>query len=450
MEEMSRRVVLPDGDWVAEVDEDPTSTVLSPPESAGTEPPHLSLMRKKGFVSYDEFGDTGAMRWHPRGMVVKDLLERYASSIANALETHRVETPTMYDAARPEISEQVSSFDERQYTTSGRDPLYLRFASDFGHFSTLRTLNLTEQQLPVRLYELAHGVFRQERSGETTALTRQREFTLPDIHTAVANESMGRTEFVRQAALALETEDAFDLEYALKLSMNAQDLEERREWVAELAGTLEKPIVLDIRPTAERYWTVKLDYLFVDGYGNTTELATVELDSETVSRFDITYERDSRSTHPVLVHCSPTGSIERAFAAMLDRAAERRNPQFPVWLSPTQVRLIPVGAAHDAYCADIAKRLESRSVRVDIDDRDRTVGKRVAKAEQDWVPYYIVVGDDEVKESSLQVTRRPEGIERSMALGELESVIDDATSGFPDATLCHARRLSERTRFDSL
>ncbi|MFB6152443.1 MAG: His/Gly/Thr/Pro-type tRNA ligase C-terminal domain-containing protein, partial [Haloarculaceae archaeon] len=200
-------------------------------------------------------------------------------------------------------------------------------------------------------------------------------------------------------------------------------------------------------PERHHYWSAKIDFAAIDGLGRPIENPTVQIDVESGERFDITYTDEEGSHHPPILHYSPSGGIERVVAALLEEAATMETPRLPTWLSPTQVRFIPVQDDHVEYCDGLADELAAADVRADVDDRSETVGKRIARAETDWVPYYVVVGDREVESDTLGVNVRAEGTEEDMTLPELRERVRSETEGLPKKKRYLPKHVSDHPNF---
>jgi threonyl-tRNA synthetase len=174
----------------------------------------------------------------------------------------------------------------------------------------------------------------------------------------------------------------------------------------------------------------------------------VQIDVESAERFDIEYTDGTDQHHPPILHYSPSGGIERVMAALLEQTATMDVPQLPTWLSPTQVRFIPVRPdQHTEYCDGLADDLEAADIRVDVDDRDESVGKRIAEAETDWVPYYIIVGGDEIEGETMGVNVRAEDEEIDMTLSELEETVRADISDLPQQARYLPRHVSDHPNF---
>ncbi|MDD1669128.1 MAG: threonine--tRNA ligase, partial [Methanomicrobiales archaeon] len=161
---------------------------------------------------------------------------------------------------------------------------------------------------------------------------------------------------------------------------------------------------------------------------------------------------DGKEVHPPILHCSPTGSVERVICAMLETLAGEEVPQFPTWLAATQVRVIPVADRHMDAAKALCARLNDRGIRADVDDREESMNKKVRAAGMEWVPYIVVLGDQEISSGDLTVTIRrlstPEKLHREkMKEANLVSRLKDETAGKPFRPLYTPRLLSVRPRF---
>ncbi|MFW5949922.1 MAG: threonine--tRNA ligase [archaeon] len=418
------------GDDLVAFIEDEVEGIVS---NEGEEPPHVDLMQEKGFVGYDELSDVGNLRWYPRGKLVRDALMEYVNDLVVDYGGMPVETPIMYDLGARAVDEHAGKFGERQYRfESGDRRMMLRFAACFGQFSIMRDMHISINDLPLRIYEMSTYSFRREQRGEVTGLKRLRAFTMPDMHTATKDMDQAREELRKQAELSLRTSEDLGLNYEPAIRMTREFYEDNEEWVKAVVDDLDKPSLLEIIPDRHHYWSAKIDFAAIDGLGRPIENPTVQIDVESAERFDIEYTDGTNSFYPPILHYSPSGGIERVFAALLEDAATMETPQLPTWLSPTQVRFIPVNPdAHLEYCDGLVDEPEEAGVRADVDDRDESVGKRIARAETDWVPYYVVVGDREMENDELGVNVRADDEELDMSIGELRNRVLDDVADLP-------------------
>ena len=416
--------------------------------SPGEEPPHLEIMREKELVGYDDLSDTGNLRWYPRGKLVRDSLIDYVNDLVVEYGGMPVETPIMYDLGVRAIDEHAGKFGERQYRfESGDRRMMLRFAACFGQFSIMRDMYIAENDLPLRIYEMSTYSFRREQRGEVVGLKRQRAFTMPDMHTATRDMDQAREELERQAKLALSTAEDLGVNYEPALRMTSEFFEENEGWVEEIVADFDKSVLVEVLPERHHYWSAKIDFAVVDSLGRPMENPTVQIDVESAERFDIEFHNEDGAHHPPILHYSPSGSIERVTGALLETAGKQETPRLPTWLSPTQVRFIPVTSDHVEYCDDLADEIEEEGFRVDIDDRDESVGKRIATAETDWVPYYVVVGDREVDGDTMGVNLRETGEETDMTTEELLDTLEEDVGDLPRRRRYLPRHVGEHPKF---
>ena len=156
--------------------------------------------------------------------------------------------------------------------------------------------------------------------------------------------------------------------------------------------------------------------------------------------------------HPPILHCSPTGSVERVICAILENVSLQPVPHLPTWLSPTQVRVIPVAERHSAFAEKVANDLNTARIRADLDDREESVGKKVREAGMDWVPYVVVAGDAELESGTLTVTIRRlsqpnKPHKEELTVDDLKARLAKETEGKPFRPLYTPRKLSLRARY---
>jgi len=417
--------------------------------SPGEEPPHLELMQEKELVGYDELSDVGNLRFYPRGKLIRDALMAYVNDLVVEYGGMPVETPIMYDLGARAIDEHAGKFGERQYRfESGDRRMMLRFAACFGQFSIMRDMHISVNDLPLRIYEMSTYSFRREQKGEVSGLKRQRAFTMPDMHTATKDMDQARAELLAQANVALQTSEDLDVNYEPAIRMTREFYEDNEDWVEAVVADLEKPALLEILPERHHYWSAKIDFAAIDGLGRPIENPTVQIDVESAERFDIEYTDGDGAHNPPILHFSPSGGIERVMAALLEKTATMDTPRLPTWLSPTQVRFIPVNPdEHLDFCDDLVDDLEAAEIRADVDDRDETVGKRIARAERDWVPYYVVVGGDEIESGELGVNDRAEGTEADATPEELRAMVHEDVGDLPTVRRYLPRHVSRHPHF---
>ncbi len=228
--------------------------------------------------------------------------------------------------------------------------------------------------------------------------------------------------------------------------------EKNKDFVASLAKVFGKPVLAEMWNERFFYFVLKWDFNFVDNQNKAAALSTDQIDVENAERYDITYtDEKGQKKHPLILHCSPSGAIERDVYALLEKAYKEqqrgKSPMLPVWLSPTQVRMIPIS---DSFLKDVekmAEEMEAHCIRVDIDDRALTLQKKVREAEMEWIPYIIVVGKREIDSGVIPVRDRAAGKVRSMKLKQLMSEIEKTTLNKPFKALPLPKYLSKDRNF---
>jgi threonyl-tRNA synthetase len=417
----------------------------------GEEPPHIKLMRRLELADYEPASDTGHFRFYPNGALIKGLLEDLSVKFAHELGASTIETPALYKADEPDISEQASRFLQKDYRIKlPNRTLLLRFAADFGLFRMMRDTVMSYKQMPVRIFELSPS-YRLEQSGECVGLKRLRAFTMPDLHCFCRDLEQGLEEYERLFLKYTELTDAMEIKYVVAFRMVKDFYEQNREFIARLLKHIKRPALIELLPERKHYWVMKHEFQEVDAVGGNAQLATVQLDIEDSERYGIFYIDERGKKRGCIILHSSMGSIERLIYAVLEEAAKKlkagETPGLPLWLSPTQVRLVPVGEQHLEHCLKLADELEKSQIRVDIDDRSETVAKRVRGAEREWVHYIIVVGDKELKVEKLPVRVRGLKEIKNLSPRELIEEIKRRTEGMPFRRAALPRLLSMRPIF---
>jgi threonyl-tRNA synthetase len=423
---------------------------------AEREPPHTVLMRSLELVDYEPASDPGNLRFYPKGRLVKSLLEEYVSRRVQEYGGMEVETPVMYNMDHPTLANYLNRFPARQYTIESDDDRYfLRFSACFGQFLMAHDATISYRNLPLKLYELTRYSFRKEQKGELVGLRRLRAFTMPDVHALCRNLEMAKEEFRERFLLSMSVLEDIGVskeDVELGVRMTEDFFKEHRNFVTSLVALLGNPALVEMWSERFFYFILKWELNFVDSQDKASALSTDQIDVENAERYGIRYmDEDGKERYPIILHCSPSGAIERDIYALLEKdymeSQKGKTPMLPLWLSPTQMRLIPVSSGYIDHAEKIAKNLERRPVRADIDDREETVAKKIRDAEKEWIPYIIVLGEREVGKDRFPVRDRERGEIREMSLEELVAEIEETTKGKPFKPLPLPRMLQRRPKF---
>ncbi|OLC26244.1 MAG: threonine--tRNA ligase [Candidatus Nitrososphaera sp. 13_1_40CM_48_12] len=417
------------------------------------QPAHVRLMKKLAIADYEPASDAGNMRYYPKGRLMKSLIEQYVTRRVMEYGGIEVETPIMYDTKHPSMESYFNRFPARQYNiVSDNKHLFLRFAACFGQFLMAKDFNISYKHLPVKLYELTRYSFRREKSGELVGLRRLRAFTMPDCHALCRDLDQAKQEFSKRFELSISVLEALGLsieDVEMGIRFTEDFYSENKEFIAGLINRLGKPVMVEMWKERFFYFTLKWEFNYVDGLGKASALSTDQIDVENGKRYNIEFvDEDGSKKNPIILHNSPSGAVERVIYALLEKSAKVSKtggiPSFPLWLSHTQVRVIPVGKEHTEYCEKILAELSANQIRADIDDRDETVGKKIRESETEWIRYSVVIGDKEINATKLVVRDRNEGKQREITLEELMGEVKAQTKDKPYMPLNLPTHLSTR------
>ncbi|MEM2093366.1 MAG: threonine--tRNA ligase [Candidatus Bathyarchaeia archaeon] len=419
-------------------------------------PPHVPLMRRLEIADYESGSDPGNIRWYPKGRLIKSLIEQYVTAKIIEYGAMEVETPVMYDFQHPSLADYINRFPARQYMLKSEDKeLFLRFAACFGQFLMVHDAQFSYRHMPLKVYELTRYSFRREKSGEVVGLRRLRAFTMPDCHAFCTDLEQAKVEFIKRLRLSMEVLEGIGLtrdDYEMALRFTRDFYEENKEFITNIVASFGKPVLVEMWKEPFFYFRLKWEFNFVDNQDKAAALSTDQIDVENARRYGITYvDSNGEKRYPLILHCSPSGAVERCIYALLEKAyrdqQKGKTPMLPLWLSPTQVRIIPMAENHLEQCEKIAAALETQQIRVDIDDRQLTLQKRIREAEVEWIPYIIVVGQREIESNILPVRYRGSREIIKMRVEELISRIKTETQGKPFKPLPLPKHVSKRPQF---
>jgi threonyl-tRNA synthetase len=420
-------------------------------------PPHVPLMKRLEIADYEQGSDPGNLRWYPKGRLIKSLLEQFVTAEMIAYGAMEVETPVMYDFNHPSLADYLNRFPARQYVLKSEDKeLFLRFAACFGQFLMVHDTQVSYRQMPLKVYELTRYSFRREKSGEVCGLRRLRAFTMPDCHAFCTDLEQAKKQFKTRFNLCISVLGSIGLskdDYEVAIRFTKGFYEENKDFIADLVEIYGKPLLAEVWEERFFYFILKWDANFIDNQDKAAALSTDQIDVENAKRYEITYvDEKGEKQHPLILHCSPSGAIERCVYALLEKAyKEQQNgklPMLPLWLSPTQVRLIPISDDFTEKVDEISEEITAHCIRVDIDDRTSTLQKKIREAEMEWVPYVIVVGQRELESGVLSVRdRENHGKVQKMKLDELITKITGKLEGKPFKPLPLPLNLSKRPQF---
>ena len=402
-------------------------------------PPHVKLMKKLGIADYEPASDSGNMRFYPKGRLIKSLLERYVSKKVSQYGGLEVETPIMYDSHHPSMESYFNRFPARQYNIkSDNKDLILRFAACFGQFLMAKDFQISYKNLPLKLYELTRYSFRREKTGELVGLRRLRAFSMPDCHAFCKDMEQSKLEIMKRLDLSISVIEEIGLSLTNDIEMAIRFTEEfylnNKSFIKQFATKINKPILVEIWKERFFYFILKWEFNYIDNLGKASALSTDQIDIENGLRYGITFvDENGEKQNPIILHNSPSGAIERVIFALLEKSAKMMKQGkiafLPLWLMNTQIRLIPINESFLEKCIEISNYFKEKEIRVDIDDREESLSKKIREAEMEWIHYIVIIGEKEVANNIISIRDR---INKSNYESTIEDLIEKITNQIRD------------------
>jgi len=425
-------------------------------ELSGGEPRFLEYCKKFG-IEWETFSDQGHMRYSPEGVMIFDLISEYSWDAITSigLPILQVKGTNLFDLSVPAVKEHADLFGSRLYRIEAENKSFvMRYAACHQQFAAVRNWSLSYRHLPFGTFEVADS-YRLEQSGELLLAFRLRKLHMPDCHIYCKN-----LEESKQVTLQLHNKiyqeiGKLNRDYVSVYNITESFLNANKDYVMELVRREGKPVLLNFVPEGIYYWVLNIEYHIIDELERPREIATFQIDIGNAKRFDISFADDTgQKIYPIIIHTAVIGSIERYLFTVLDECAileaKGIKPSLPTWLSPTQVRLIPVKPDLVEFTKTVAQELANVQVRADVDDRNESLDKRVREAERNWIPYIVIVGQREMNTRSYAVRRRRDGAKYEATVAQLEKEISELTKGYPRSTLKLPELVSRRPGYKQM
>ncbi len=383
---------------------------------------HRRLATELDLLSFPSEIGGGLAVWHPKGAIVRKLMEDYSRTRHQHGGYEFVYTPHLTKSQLFETSGHLEWYAEGMYPPMEMDngTYYMKPMNCPMHCLVFRSRQRSYRELPLRLFELG-TVYRYERAGTLHGLMRIRGFTQDDAHIyctreQAADEIASLLDFVLSVLRAFGFEEfTFNLSTKDPNKYVGSD-EGWDEATASLRAALERHgLEYSVKEGDAAFYGPKIDIDVRDAIGRTWQLSTIQYDFNHPERFDLTYVGADNNRHrPIMLHRALMGSIERFFGVLLEHYAGN----LPTWLAPVQARVLPVATAHEDYAEKVADRLRSTGGRVDGVGAGDPLGKRIRAGKLEKLPYILVVGDEDVAAGTVGVNRRGENQpERGVELG---------------------------------
>ena len=379
---------------------------------------HRKLGKEMDLFHFSEKVGQGLPLWLPKGADLRMRLESFLKEAQRKAGYEGVITPHIGNKELYITSGHYAKYGEDSFqpinTPAEGEEYLLKPMNCPHHCEIFKSRPRSYRDLPVRFAEFG-TVYRYEQSGELHGLTRVRGFTQDDAHIFCTvdqvKEEVGKViDLVLYIFRTLQFED-FIAQVSLRDPDNpSKYIGEDANWdkaekaIQEVADEKGLTTVVELGEAA--FYGPKLDFMVRDAIGRKWQLGTVQIDYNLPERFELEYVGSDNAKHrPVMIHRAPFGSMERFVAILIEHCAGK----FPLWLTPEQVKILPISDRFNEYAETVSKVLENHDIRALVDDRSEKVGKKIRDAELEKIPYMLILGENEANEGTVSVRRQGEG-----------------------------------------
>ncbi len=386
---------------------------------------HRKLGKEMELFAFSANVGAGLPLWLPKGAALRDRLEQFLRKIQKKYGYLQVITPhignkNLYVTSGHYAKYGKDSFQPIHTPEEGEEYL-LKPMNCPHHCEIFRSYPRSYRDLPMRLAEFG-TVYRYEQSGELHGLTRVRGFTQDDAHIFCAPDQI-KDEFLKVMDIIFYIFNALKFDnFEAQISLRDPNNKEKyigsdENWhLAEQAiieACAEKGLKARTELGEAAFYGPKLDFMVKDAIGRRWQLGTIQVDYNLPERFQLEYTgADNQKHRPVMIHRAPFGSMERFVAVLLEHTAGK----FPLWLAPEQAVILPISEKFNDYARQVAAQLQEADVRVEVDDRNEKIGKKIRDNELKRIPYMLIVGEKEAQEGEVSVRKQGEGDKGSMKI----------------------------------
>lgn len=394
---------------------------------------HRKIGKELELFAFSETVGKGLPLWLPRGTALRLRLEDFLKKIQRRFEYQQVMTP--------HIGNKQLYVTSGHYAKYGKDSFQPIHTPEEGEEYLLKPMNCPHhceiykvkprsyKDLPLRMAEFG-TVYRYEQSGELHGLTRVRSFTQDDAHIFCRPDQL-KNEFLKVVDIIFIIFNALDFKnFEVQISLRDPENKEKyigteENWVkaeqAIIEACQEKGLKARVELGEAAFYGPKLDFMVKDAIGRRWQLGTIQVDYNLPERFELEYTGEDNQKHrPVMIHRAPFGSMERFVAVLIEHTAGK----FPLWLTPDQVVILPISEKFNDYAYEIAKELNNQEIRVQVDDRNEKIGRKIRDNELKRIPYMLIVGEKEAENKEVAVRRQGEGDKGSMPVADFAKMIN--------------------------
>ena len=390
---------------------------------------HRKLGKELDLFTFSELVGPGLPLFTPKGTMMRDLIVDKITKIQGKYGYQKVTIPHITKSDLYKTSGHWEKFGDELFKVKGQSDVefVMKPMNCPHHTQIFDSKPRSYKDLPIRYAETTM-VYRDEQAGELIGLGRVRAITQDDGHVFCTVDQIDQeVENIVKVIQEFYTTLGMYQEGNFWVSLSVSDPEEPEKWLGDVENWKKAEAMLEAVATRlnlpykrvegeAAFYGPKLDFMFKDAIGRERQLATAQLDFVMPERFSLSYTDNTGTKQtPVMIHRAIAGSLERFMAIMIEHFAGN----FPLWLSPVQLAIIPVAEAHVMYAQEVADVLREQGLRVDLDDSNESMGKKIRNAKKEKLPYFIVIGDKEVEARTITLESRDTGESVSMTMDEL-------------------------------
>lgn len=365
-------------------------------ERSNDKPAYLAYAHKLGF-HWEPNADIGHVQYNYKANLMRRLIQDYARQLVHELDLpiYEVNGANMFSLNHPVVEKYASLYGDRLYQfKSGEQDVVMSYDASYPQFNIAAKAPLSYKQLPFAHFSIS-DCYRHEQSGEMMLLMRQRRFFMPDIHPYFKDAAEAFVWFPKLQEKIVDAAKDAGRDYQVVIEVPSEKIwQEYQGYIEQIPKQLGADVLVNILEDGQdRYWVVNVDYKIIDQLGQAREIGCIQVDIGNAPRLGINYiDKYGKQKHPVILHSAIPGGIERFLYILFDQIEEN---SLPLWVSPVQIRLLPVGEGFNDICQKLIEKYANLPLRIEIDDRSVMLGAKLKQAHEDLVPYKVVVGQKE-------------------------------------------------------